>query len=240
MGASKTNLTNNLATILVVDDEAPVLRTLKRNLSGYGYEVLTAADGVEALACVEENRPDLMLLDLNMPRLSGLEVCRRIRKWNQMPIIVLSARGDEQQKVEALDLGADDYLTKPFGMSELLARIRAALRRTGQPAKDETFKEFSLDGFSINFEQHLVTVDGQEVKLTPQQFELLKYLVRNAGRVLTHRSVLVNVWGAEYEDETQYLHVFIGQLRHKIEADPSRPRYILTERGVGYRFRAPG
>jgi two-component system KDP operon response regulator KdpE len=240
MGASKTNLTNNLATILVVDDEAPVLRTLKRNLSGYGYEVLTAADGVEALACVEENRPDLMLLDLNMPRLSGLEVCRRIRKWNQMPIIVLSARGDEQQKVEALDLGADDYLTKPFGMSELLARIRAALRRTGQPTKDETFKEFSLDGFSINFEQHLVTVDGQEVKLTPQQFELLKYLVRNAGRVLTHRSVLVNVWGAEYEDETQYLHVFIGQLRHKIEADPSRPRYILTERGVGYRFRAPG
>jgi two-component system KDP operon response regulator KdpE len=240
MGASKTHLTNNLATILVVDDEAPVLRTLKRNLSGYGYEVLTAADGVEALACVEENRPDLMLLDLNMPRLSGLEVCRRLRKWNQMPIIVLSARGDEQQKVEALDLGADDYLTKPFGMSELLARIRAALRRTGQLAKEETFKDFTLDGFSINFEQHLVTVDGQEVKLTPQQYELLKYLVRNAGRVLTHRSVLVNVWGAEYEDETQYLHVFIGQLRHKIEADPSRPRYILTERGVGYRFRAPG
>ena len=236
MGASKTNP----ATILVVDDEAPVLHTLKRNLSGHGYEVLTAADGVEALACVEENRPDLMLLDLNMPRLSGLEVCRRLRKWNQMPIIVLSARGDEQQKVEALDLGADDYLTKPFGMSELLARIRAALRRTSQLAKDETFKDFTLEGFSINFEQHLVMVDGQEVKLTPQQYELLKYLVRNAGRVLTHRSVLVNVWGAEYEDETQYLHVFIGQLRHKIEADPSRPRYILTERGVGYRFRAPG
>lgn len=240
MGASKANPTNNLATILVVDDEAPVLRTLKRNLSGYGYEVLTATDGVEALASVEENRPDLMLLDLNMPRLSGLEVCRRLRKWNQMPIIVLSARGDEQQKVEALDLGADDYLTKPFGMSELLARIRAALRRTGQLTKEETFKDFTLEGFSIDFEQHLVTVDGQEVKLTPQQYELLKYLVRNAGRVLTHRSVLVNVWGAEYEDETQYLHVFIGQLRHKIEADPSRPRYILTERGVGYRFRAPG
>ncbi len=224
--------------ILVVDDELPTLRILKRNLTGYGYEVITAGDGLEAIRLVEESLPDLMLLDITMPNLNGLEVTRRVRLWNQLPIIVLSALGEEHQKVEALELGADDYITKPFGMNELMARIKGALRRKNQKVP-EPANIFNLDGLSIDFTRRLVTMNEQEVKLTPQQYDLLRFLAQNAGRVVTHRLTLLNVWGPEYEKESQYLHVFIGQLRQKIEPDPARPYFIMTERGVGYRFRSP-
>lgn len=225
--------------ILIAEDESSYLRMLKRNLTGYGYEVVTAMDGIEALAALEETNPDLLLLDINMPRLNGLEVCRRVRDWSQLPIIVLSARGEEYQKVEALELGADDYLTKPFGLNELVARIKVALRRANQPPPNKEAAVFTIEELTMNLAEHRVTLQGQELKLTPQQYELLKYLAQNAGRVITHRAALMSVWGPEYEKETQYLHVFVGQLRHKIEPDPARPYYILTERGVGYRFRSP-
>ncbi|NWJ95721.1 MAG: response regulator transcription factor [Chloroflexi bacterium] len=229
--------------ILVADDEKAILRTLKRNLTGRGYEVITAADGEEALAQIEEALPDLIILDLMMPRMSGLEVCRRVREWSQIPIIVLSARGEEPQKVEALDLGADDYLTKPFGMDELLARIRVALRRVSQLKENAQLTQksqfFVDEDLTIDFVRREVIFKGQEVKLTPKQYELLKYLAQNAGRVITHRAALVAVWGPEYGGESQYIHTFINQLRHKIEADPVHPHHILTEPGVGYRFKSP-
>jgi len=221
--------------ILVVDDEQATLRTLKRNLSAYGYEIFTATSGEEALAELEIVLPDLMLLDLMMPSINGLEVCRRAREWNQLPIIVLSARGEERQKVEALELGADDYLTKPFGMDELIARIRVALRRVVQTTS-EPEPIYSQDGLEINFAQRRVSLNGQEISLTSQQYELLKYLAHNARRILPHRTILREVWGTEYESETPYLHVFGSQLRQKIEPDSSRPRFIKTERGYGYRF----
>ncbi|HEX2911683.1 MAG TPA: response regulator transcription factor [Chloroflexia bacterium] len=228
------------ARILVADDEQAILRTLTRNLSRRGYQVITAVDGEEALARIEENLPDIIILDLMMPKVDGLEVCRRVREWSQTPILVLSARGEEQQKVEALDLGADDYLTKPFGMDELLARVRVALRRVRQAkeySQNMPSPVYSDGELAVDFARREVSLHGEEVKLTPKQYDLLKYLAQNAGRVITHRAALVNVWGPEYGQETQYLHVFINQLRHKIEADPAHPRYILTEPGVGYRFK---
>lgn len=231
------------ALILVADDEQSILRTLKRNLGGHGYTIVTATNGEEALAQIEENLPDLIILDLMMPKLDGLEVCRRVREWSQTPIIVLSARGEERMKVETLDLGADDYLTKPFGMDELMARIRVALRRAnqlkssqGQSVNNAVFTDADL---LIDFGKREVKLNNEDVKLTPKQYDLLRFLAINAGRVITHRLALINVWGAEYGEETQYLHVFINQLRHKIEADPSHPRHILTEPGVGYRFHNP-
>jgi two-component system, OmpR family, KDP operon response regulator KdpE len=228
--------------ILVADDELSILRTLSRNLTRRGYEVITAANGEEALERIEESLPQLIILDLMMPKMGGLEVCRLVREWSQTPIIVLSAVGEERQKVEALDLGADDYLTKPFGMDELLARIRVAFRRASllkeNYIKGET-QVYADDDLHIDFARHQVTFQGQEVKLTPKQYDLLKYLTQNAGRVITHRAALVRVWGPEYGQESQYLHVFIGQLRQKIEVDPGHPHYILTEPGVGYRFKNP-
>jgi two-component system KDP operon response regulator KdpE len=236
-----------VAKIIVVDDEASILRTLKRNLSGRGYEVLTATTGEEALARIEEVLPDLVILDLMLPGISGMEVCRRVREWSQLPIIILSARGEEQQKVEALELGADDYLTKPFGMDELVARVRVALRRarqlkeaaSGGSGRGINSPVFSEGDLLIDYARREVMLKGQELKLTPKQYDLLKYLTQNAGRVITHRAALVNVWGPEYGEESQYLHVFIGQLRHKLEENPAQPRYILTEPGVGYRFAPP-
>lgn len=232
------------AKILVVDDEPPILRTLKRNLGGRGYEVLTATSGEEALAQIEEHLPDLLILDLMLPGISGLEVCQKVREWSQMPIIILSARGEEQQKVAALELGADDYLTKPFGLDELVARIRVALRRaeqlkqaaTGQAGRGANSPLFVDRDLTIDYARREVSLKGQEVKLTPKQYDLLKYLTQNAGKVITHRAALMNVWGPEYGDESQYLHVFIGQLRHKLEEDPVHPHYIVTEPGIGYRF----
>ncbi len=231
-----------LGKIVVADDEQSILRSLNRNLTRHGYDVITAGDGEQALSLIEETTPDLVILDLMMPVMDGLEVCRRLREWSQMPIIVLSARGEESQKVAALDLGADDYLTKPFGMEELLARIRVALRRAARLKELQTHESTSLlvdDSLFIDFARRTVLVNDKEVKMTPKQYELLKFLAQNAGRVITHRTALVNVWGPEYGQENQYLHVFIGQLRHKIEANPAHPTYILTEPGVGYRFKNP-
>ncbi len=232
--------TKDREKILVADDELSILRMLNRNLTRRGYEVITAANGLEALERIEESLPNLIILDLMMPKMDGLEVCRRVREWSQVPIIILSAVGEERQKVEALDLGADDYLTKPFGMDELQARIRVALRRSNQLKEDSRREDlviFSDEDLLIDFIRRQVTFQGQEVKLTPKQYDLLRYLVQNAGRVITHRSALINVWGPEYGQESQYLHVFIGQLRQKIEVDSVHPRHIITEPGVGYRFR---
>jgi two-component system KDP operon response regulator KdpE len=224
------------ARILVVDDEPQILRSLRTTLASHGYDVQTAATGEEALAAVDGRLPDLVLLDLVLPGLSGLEVCRHLRARSSLPILVLSARGDERDKVAALDLGADDYLTKPFGVNELLARIRAALRRAVGARGPSAVVE--AGALRVDFDRRQVTLDGAEVRLTPTEFELLKVLVANAGRVLTHGYLLRTVWGPEYEGESQLLRVFIGQLRRKVERDPSRPQHILTDPGVGYRFRS--
>ena len=223
------------ARILVVDDEPQILRSLRTTLASHGYDVQTAATGEEALAAADGRLPDLVVLDLVLPGLSGLEVCRRLRARSSLPILVLSARGDERDKVAALDLGADDYLTKPFGVNELLARIRAALRRAVGARGPSAVVE--AGALRVDFDRRQVTLDGAEVRLTPTEFDLLKVLVVNAGRVLTHGYLLRTVWGPEYEGESQLLRVFIGQLRRKVERDPSRPQHILTDPGVGYRFR---
>lgn len=220
--------------ILVVDDEPQLTRVLLRSLTSKGYEVRIAGDGELAMRTFHDWTPSLVITDLAMPNMGGLELCRRIRKTSRVPIIVLSVRGEEKTKVEALDAGADDYVTKPFGMDELLARIRAALRR--QPAADALAHMLEAGEFRIDLDAHVVTNGGKEVHLTPKEFDLLAHLVRNAGKVLTHRALLGAVWGGDYTGQHEYLRVFVGQLRKKIEADPSNPRYILTEPWVGYRF----
>jgi two-component system KDP operon response regulator KdpE len=230
--------------ILVVDDEQAIIVGLKRQLSSQGYEVRTASGGFKALEEMEYNTPDLVILDLMMPDLDGLQVTReiRVRLRSSVPIIVLSARGEQRQKVEALDLGADDYLTKPFGMDELLARVRVALRHRQQlesPLMTSLPERISDDYLTLDLEKHLVLKEGKEVKLTPKQYEALKYLALNPDKLITHQMMLRHVWGPEYGNETQYLHVLIGQLRQKLEPDPASPRYILTEPGLGYRFRLP-
>ncbi len=223
--------------ILVVDDEPQIARVLRRGLSARGYEVQTAADGEDALGTFSQWPADLVITDLSMPQMSGLELCRRLRKLSSVPIIVLSVKGEEKTKVEALDAGADDYVTKPFGIDELLARVRATLRRApAATARDA--QEIELGDFHINPEARTVLVRGEEVHLTPKEYELLIYLIRHAGKVLTHRVLLGAIWGGDYTEQTEYLRVFIGQLRKKIEADPAKPRYILTEPWIGYRFNA--
>jgi len=225
----------NNKRVLVVDDEVQITRVLRRSLSGHGYEVQTAADGEEALEAFKSWKPDLVVTDLAMPNMSGLELCRRLRAASAVPIIVLSAKGDERIKVEALDAGADDYITKPFGMDELLARIRAGLRRIDSGQRAE-LKEIVAGEVRVDFETRTVSVKGGEAHLTPKEYELLVFMVRNAGKVLTHRVLLGAVWGGDYVEQTEYLRVFIGHLRKKIEPDPSKPRYILTEPWIGYRF----
>lgn len=222
------------ARVLVVDDEPQIRRALRRTLEAHGYDVRTAATGEDALAAVRWH-PDVVLLDLMLPDIDGLDVARRLREQSTVPILVLSARGEEQMKVRALDEGADDYITKPFGTEELLARIRTALRHTGgQPLPVVQIGELSVD-----LERRAVTRGGQPVHLTPTEYEVLKFLLQHPGKVVTHRMLLQTVWGPEHVEETQYLHVFMRQLRRKLEDDPSRPRYILTEPGVGYRLSAP-
>jgi len=225
------------ARILVVDDEPQVLRLLRTALSERGYDVTTAASGEEALAAVEKRLPDVILLDLVMPGLSGLDVCQAVRARAAVPILVLSARGDEHDKVTALDLGADDYLTKPFGMAELLARIRVALRHAvdGGGRADAVF---SCGELRVDFAQRRVWRGASEIHLTPTEHDLLKFLVQHADKALTHGMILRAVWGPEYAGESQYLRVYIPQLRRKLEPNPARPRYILTEPGVGYRFQS--
>ena len=230
--------------ILVVDDEVAIQRTLRRNLAMSGYEVLVADDGASALEAVRLHEPDLILLDLALPGgMDGLEVCKRVRNWSQTPILVLSARSEEKQKVRALDLGADDYLTKPFGNAELLARVRACLRRAGSSEGGNGMRPEVLrseDGqFLMNVERRQVRVRDQDIRLTPTEFELLRQLMLYAGKVLTHRALLRAVWGPEYGEEADYLRVYIRQLRRKVEQEPSQPRYIVTEPGIGYVFQAP-
>jgi two-component system KDP operon response regulator KdpE len=220
--------------ILVVDDEPKIRMFIRANLEARGYEVHLAQDGQEAVDTAARVLPDLIVLDVNMPRMDGIEACRRIREWANMPIIVLSVRGDEKDKVRALDEGADDYVTKPFGMEELLARIRAALKRVIAPeAPTPVFKVGALE---VDLSKRMVRKNGQVVKLTRTEYELLAYLVSNCGKVITHSELLKSVWGSEYGSESEYLRVFIGQLRRKLENDPSNPQLIVTEPRFGYRF----
>ena len=227
-------MTSEHKRILVVDDEPQITRVLRRSLQTHGYDVRTAADGEAALDVLHDWLPDLVVTDLSMPGMDGIELCRRIRTQAQLPIIVLSVKGEEQSKVKALDAGADDYLTKPFGMDELLARMRAALRRV--PVTTSAARQIVTGDFSLDLDARCVTVRGDEVHLTPKEFELLTYLMQHADKVLTHRALLAAIWGGAYTEQTEYLRVFVGQLRKKIEANPAQPRYIVTEPWVGYRF----
>jgi two-component system KDP operon response regulator KdpE len=221
--------------ILVVDDEPQLTRVLRTSLTTHGYEVRVASDGESALMVFRDWKPGLVVTDLAMPNVGGLELCRRVRALSDVPIIVLSVRGEEKTKVEALDAGADDYVTKPFGMDELLARVRATLRRA-PTGGDQAAKILKVGDFRVDIEGHSFTHQNRELRLTPKEYDLMIHFVRNPGKVLTHRSLLAAVWGGDYTEQTEYLRVFIGQLRKKIEADPSNPRYILTEPWIGYRF----
>ena len=220
--------------ILVVDDEAQISRVLKTSLSSLGYGIRTAADGEEALQVIQEWSPDLIITDLRMPNMNGLELCREVRKESQVPIIVLSVKGEETIKVQALDAGADDYVTKPFSMNELTARIRAALRRASVPEQPQ-LPAIEIGDFRIDIPGRTVLVEAREVHLTPKEFDLLVYLARHAGKVLTHRTLLSAVWGPNSVEQPEYLRVFIGQLRKKLELDNSA-KYIVTEPWAGYRF----
>ena len=226
------------ARILVVDDEPQIRRVMRTTLVARGYMVSTARNGEEALEKVREERFDLVLLDINMPGIGGMEACRIIRSQSDIPIVILSIRNAEKEKVEALDAGADDYVTKPFSMPELLARIRAALRRAPLLSSG-TPDVLNLGQTVINFVARRVTVNGTEVRLTPKEFDLLRYLASNPDVVIPHAKLLQAVWGPDYGEEVEYLRVFINQLRKKIEPDPSHPAYLLTEPWVGYRFSLP-
>jgi two-component system KDP operon response regulator KdpE len=223
------------ARILVVDDEVEIMRALQRSLTAFGYDVFTANSGEEALDEVARHRPDLILLDLGLPGISGLEVCKRVREQSNLPIIVLSVKDTERDKVLALDLGADDYVSKPFGMNEVLARVRVALRHTAQ-VQSGTEPIFTVGPLRVDFAQRNVQVNGKDIKLTPTEYDLLKALIKNNGKIMTRQMLLAQVWGTGYGTEAHYLHVYVGQLRRKIEPDPAHPRFILTVSGVGYRF----
>ncbi len=221
--------------VLVVDDEPQIRRFLRASLSAHGYHVIEAPGGHDGLRMATTEHPDVVILDLGLPDIDGTEVIGRIREWSKVPVIILSVRGREQDKIDALDRGADDYVTKPFGIGELLARIRAALRHQLQSEVEDPV--FRSGGLVVDLAKRIVTVDEAEIKLTPKEYDLLRHLVRHAGKVLTHQYLLREVWGPTYMRETHYLRVYIGTLRQKLEPDPARPRYILTEPGVGYRLR---
>ena len=223
-----------MTRVLVIDDEAPILRALRINLTARKFEVSTAADGASGLAAMARDRPDVLILDLGLPDMDGTEVIKGVRGWTSTPIIVLSAWGQESQKVAALDAGADDYVTKPFGMDELLARLRAAVRRAS-PAPEAPV--VTTDDFTVDLADKRVIRGGKDVRLTPTEWQLLEVLVRHAGRLVTQRQLLAEVWGPAYETETNYLRVYLAQLRRKLEPEPSRPKYLLTESGMGYRFK---
>src|SRR5689334_14474924 len=224
--------------VLVVDDERAIRRALEINLSVRGYAVDAAATGEDALLLAAKNHPDVVILDLGLPGISGRDVIEGLRGWTAVPIIVLSARDAEREKVTALDAGADDYVTKPFGIDELLARLRAALRRSPTAATEDATVE--TPDFEIDFATKRVTRNGDDVHLTPTEWHLLETLVRHHGKLVPQKQLLREVWGPEYGDETHYLRVFMGQLRRKLEPEPSRPRYLITEPGMGYRFELPG
>lgn len=223
--------------ILVVDDEPQLTRVLRTGLGSRGYDVRAAADGLTAIDTFNDWHPDLVITDLGMPNMNGLELCRRLREISQVPIIVLSAKGEERTKVEALDMGADDFVTKPFGIDELLARVRASLRRAATPLASEAAPTvFETGDFHVDLEARKLKVLDREVHLTPKEFELLIYFVQHPGKVLTHRTLLAAIWGGNYVEQNEYLRVFVGNLRKKIEPDPGNPRYIITEPWIGYRF----
>lgn len=221
--------------ILVVDDEPQITRVLRTSLNAQGYEIRVANDGETALEIVKDFAPDLVITDLAMPNMNGIELCRRLRKMSQVPILVLSVRGEERSKIEALDSGADDYVTKPFSTAELLARIRAALRRS-PPSNSAVQTKIDLGDFHIDLDAHSIAVAGQDVRLTPKEFDVLVYMAQHPRKVLTHRAILNAVWGSNSIEQNEYLRVFVGQLRKKLEPDASSPKYILTEPWVGYRF----
>jgi len=229
--------TADRARVLVVDDEPQITRVLRTVLISQGYQVRTAAEGESALSIFKEWTPELVITDLYMPHMDGVELCRRIRTSSSVPIIVLSVKGEERSKVEALDSGADDYVTKPFGIDELMARVRAALRRASSAEETESFE---LGDFRVDADTRRVHVHGNEVRLTPKEFDLFVFMARRPNRVLTHASLLEAVWGQASQEQPEYLRVFIGQLRKKLEPDPSNPRYLLTEPWVGYRFSPKG
>jgi len=222
--------------ILVVDDELQLTRVLRTGLTSRGYDVRVAADGLAGFETFTDWHPDLVITDLAMPVMDGLELSRRLRAISQVPIIVLSAKGEEKTKVEALDLGADDYVTKPFGVRELLARVRASLRRAVALTPELESTVLTAGDFQIDLETRKVVVADREVHLTPKEFDLLVYFVKHSGKVLTHRTLLAAIWGGNYVEQNEYLRVFVGNLRKKLEPDPAHPRYILTEPWIGYRF----
>ncbi|HEY1677399.1 MAG TPA: response regulator transcription factor [Candidatus Sulfotelmatobacter sp.] len=220
--------------ILIVDDESQITRVLRTSLSAQGYDIRVANSGEMAIEIMKDWQPNLIITDLSMPSMDGIELTRHVRAISQVPIVVLSVRDKEQQKVEALDAGADDYVTKPFGMNELLARVRATLRRI--PSDNEADPVIEIGDFRIDTPAHKVFVKGSEVRLTPKEFELLVYMARRPGKVIQHRALLGAIWGGQSTEQTEYLRVFVGQLRKKLEPDTSSPRYIVTEPWVGYRF----
>lgn len=226
-------------SILVIDDEPQILRALRTILAAKHFRVLTASRGEEGLALAAASQPDLVILDLGLPDMDGFTVCSRLRDWTHIPIIVLSVREDERDKVRALDQGADDYLVKPFGIEELLARIRVALRHSAQTREGPKDSVIKAGNWVVDLAAHFVTVKGVEVKLTATEFRLLAYLVKHPGRVLTHQTLLSRIWGEGYEENIEYLRVYMSQLRKKLETDPRHPQYLLSEPGIGYRF-SPG
>jgi two-component system KDP operon response regulator KdpE len=224
-------------TILVADDEAPMRKYISSNLKVRGYDVIVAADGMEALKRAAEHPLDLILLDIGMPGPDGTQVLAALRRETRVPVIIVSARGREQDKVQALDLGADDYLTKPFGVDELLARVRATLRRAGS-VLESSLPTYRHEELEVDFSARRVRVDGRDVSLTSKQYDVLAYLARNAGKVLTHRQILQAAWGGQYGDEVDYVWTYVRRIRRRIEPDPAQPRFLLTEPGVGYRMPA--
>lgn len=220
--------------IIIIDDEPQIRKLLKMSLQAEAYKIYEAASGREGLMLAASVHPDLVIVDLGLPDMDGKEVVKKLRDWSSVPVIILTAREQEQEKIAALDLGADDYVTKPFGMGELLARLRVCLRRSNSGTEEK--QELVCGGIVMQLPQHLVTVDGREVKLTPTEYDLLKVMMKYAGRVLTHKQLLKAVWGSEYDEDLHYIRIYMRQLRRKIEADPARPRYLITETGIGYRL----
>ncbi len=223
--------------VLVIEDEMPIRRFLRTSLIQHGYRIAEAATGLEGIGKATEQPPDVVILDLGLPDLDGLEVTRQLREWTNLPIIILTARGQEQDKVAALDAGADDYLTKPFGVNELFARIRVSLRHYALAHQEAGESVFRLDQLCVDLGRRQVFIGDKEIRLTPTEYKLLATLVRNAGKVMTHRELVREVWGPGFEDDLRPLRVHMLQLRHKLETDPTRPRYLVTELGVGYRLR---
>lgn len=230
-------MTDVALLILIVEDEPQMQKFLRASLSAAGYRVMEASTGAEGLTLARMHNPDLVLLDLGLPDMDGMEVTKQLREWSRKPIIVISARGQESDKVEALDVGADDYLTKPFGTEELMARMRVALRHAARVGEDRLEPTLTIGELTIDLDKRQVFVAGREVHLTPNEYKLFAYLMKNAGKVLTHRQLLKEVWGPAYATQTHYLRVYMVQLRHKLEAEAARPRYLVTEPGVGYRLK---